>query len=149
MQVVLLQDVKTLGKKGQLVSVSDGYARNFLFPRKLAKEANAEALNEVKNREASDRHKHEAAVAEAKANAAQLEGNTVKLLAKAGSQGRLFGSVTTKEVAEELKKQLGLDIDRRKITMEDVKTCGTYPASLKLYGDVSASFYVLVTAAAQ
>jgi len=145
MKVVLTQDVKSLGKKGELVSVAEGYARNFLFPRKLAMEANAQALGELKNREAAAQHKLEVETAAAQAAAQALEGQTVKLLAKAGSQGRLFGSVTAKEVAEQLHKELGVEVDKRKITIEDIKAYGTYPAEIKLYQGISAKFFVLVT----
>ena len=106
MKVILKQDVKGHGKKGELVQVSDGYARNFLFPRGLAMEANAQAMNELKNREESVRYHHEMDQKAARETAALLEGKTLKLTARAGQNGKLFGSVTTKEVAEELKKQL-------------------------------------------
>lgn len=145
MQVVLMQDVKSLGKKGELVNVAEGYARNFLFPRKLAAPANAQALNELKNRENAAKHKLEVETAAAKQAAETLEGKTVKLLAKAGSQGRLFGSVTSKEVAEQLRKELGVEVDRRKISIEDIKAYGTYPAEIKLYNGISAKFFILVT----
>ena len=145
MKVVLTQDVKSLGRKGELVSVAEGYARNFLFPRKLAMEANAQALSELKNRENAAKHKQETELAAAKQAAALLEGQTVRLLAKAGGQGRLFGSVTAKEVAERLHETLGVEVDRRKITIEDIKHYGTYPAEIKLHQGVSATFYVLVT----
>jgi len=144
MKVVLTQDVKSLGKKGEMVNVADGHARNFLFPRKLAVEANAQAMAELKNRENAARHKLETETAEAKQAASLLEGQTVKLIAKAGSQGRLFGSVTAKEVAEALHKSLGVEVDRRKITIEDIKNFGTYPAEIKMYKGISAKFYVLV-----
>ncbi|MDR0530783.1 MAG: 50S ribosomal protein L9 [Oscillospiraceae bacterium] len=146
MKVVLTQDVKSLGKKGEMVNVADGYARNFLFPRKLAMEANAQALSELKNRENAQKHKIEEETAAAKAAAAALEGKTVKLHAKGGSQGRLFGSVTAKEVAEQLQNSLGLEVDRRKITIDDIKNYGTYPAEIKLYAGITATFFVLVTA---
>jgi len=145
MQVVLTQDVKSLGKKGELVNVAEGYARNFLFPRKLAAQANAQALGELKARENAAKHKIEVETAQAKQAAALLEGQTVKLIAKAGSQGRLFGSVTSKEVAEQLHKNLGVEVDRRKITIEDIKNYGTYPAEIRLYEGIKAKFYVLVT----
>ena len=144
MKVVLTQDVKSLGKKGQLVSVADGYARNFLFPRGLAVEANAQALNELKNRENAVKHKLAEETAAARGAAALLEGRTVKLVAKAGSQGRLFGSITPKEVAERLQQELGVEVDRRKITLEDIKNYGTYPAEIKLFSGISAKFFVLV-----
>jgi len=144
MKVVLTQDVKALGKKGEMVTVADGYARNFLFPRKWAIEANAQAMTELKNRENAAKHKIESDTAAAKAAAAALEGKTVRIEAKAGSQGRLFGSVTSKEVAEQLQKELGVAVDRRKITLEDIKNYGTFPAEIKLYSGVSATFFVLV-----
>ncbi|MDR2647663.1 MAG: 50S ribosomal protein L9 [Oscillospiraceae bacterium] len=145
MQVVLIEDVKSLGKKGELVTVSDGYARNFLFPRKLAKEASAQALTEIKNRADSAKHKEAVEIAAASAAAEALQGKTVKIIAKAGSQGRLFGSVTGKEVAEQLRQTLSVEIDRRKITMDDIKTYGTFPIEIKLGHGISASFYALVT----
>jgi len=145
MKVVLTQDVKTLGKKGELVSVAEGYARNFLFPRKLAMEANAQAMAELKNRENAAKHKQETELAAARQAAALLEGQTVRLLARAGGQGRLFGSVTSKEVAERLHETLGVEVDRRKITIEDIKHYGTYPAEIRLQQGISATFYVLVT----
>ena len=145
MKIVLTQDVKSLGKKGEMVSVAEGYARNFLFPRKLAVEANAQAMAELKNRENAAKHKVEVESAAAKQAAALLEGQTVKLIAKAGSQGRLFGSVTAKEVADQLRRNLGVEVDKRKITIEDVKNYGTYPAEIKLYEGIRAKFYVLVT----
>jgi len=145
MKVVLTQDVKSLGKKGDLVNVAEGYARNFLFPRKLATEANAQALNELKNRENAAKHKQEEELATARQAAQALEGKTVRVLAKGGSQGRLFGSVTSKEVAEQLHQELGVEVDRRKIAIEDIKHYGTYPAEIKLHQGVGATFYVLVT----
>jgi len=144
MKVVLTQDVKSLGKKGEMVNVADGHARNFLFPRKLAVEANAQALSELKNRENAAAHKLKVETDAAKEAAAKLEGQTVRLIAKAGSQGRLFGSVTAKEVAEALHKELGVQADRRKITIEDIKNYGAYEAEIKLYTGISAKFFVLV-----
>jgi len=144
MKVVLTQDVKALGKKGEMVTVADGHARNFLFPRKLAIEANAQAMTELKNREAAAAHKVKVETDAAKAAAAKLDGQTVKLIAKAGEQGRLFGSVTAKEVAETLGKNFGVEADRRKITIDDIKNFGTYPAEIKLYTGISAKFFVMV-----
>ncbi|MBQ4627300.1 MAG: 50S ribosomal protein L9 [Clostridia bacterium] len=144
MKVVLTQDVKGLGKKGELVNTSDGYARNFLFPRKLAVEANSQAMSELKNREAAEKHRIDTEIAAAKANAAKLQGNTVKLSAKAGANGKLFGSVTSKDVAAAISKHFGLEIDKRKVDVEDIKTFGTYPVEVKLYNGISASLYVMV-----
>lgn len=147
MKVILTQDVKGLGKKGELVNASDGYARNFLFPRKLAAEANSQAMTELKNREDSKKHKIEVETQQAKASADKIKGKTVKVTAKAGQGGRLFGSVTAKEIAAVMKTQFGIDIDKRKITVDDIKAFGTYPATVKLYQGVTAKFSVTVTEA--
>ncbi len=144
MKVVLIQDVKGLGKKGELVSTSDGYARNFLFPRKLAMEANSQAMSELKNREASEKHRIETEIAAAKASAAKLEGKTVKMTAKAGANGKLFGSVTSKDVAALISNQFGIQLDKRKVVVDDIKTFGTYPVEVKLYNGISASMFVMV-----
>lgn len=145
MKVILTKDVKTLGKKGEMVNVADGYARNFLFPRELAAEANAQALTELKNREQAAEHKIAVDTQNARDAAAALEGRTVRISAKAGANGKLFGSVTAKEVAENVKKQFGVEADKRKITMEDVKSYGTYEAEIKLYSGISAKIYVQVS----
>lgn len=145
MKVVLLQDVKALGKKGELVNTSDGYARNFLFPKKLAKEANAQAMNELKNAEESKAYKIKTDTENAKVAAAALKDKKVVIKAKAGSNGRLFGSVTSKEIAEELKKQFKIDVDKRKITLDnDIKAFGTYKAEIKLYTGITAEISVQV-----
>ena len=144
MKVVLIKDVKGLGKKGELVNTSDGYARNFLFPRKLAMEANAQAMSELKNREAAEKHRIDTEIAAAKANAAKLEGKTVKLTAKGGAGGKLFGSVTSKDVAALIAKEYGIVLDKRKVVVEDIKAFGTYPVEVKLYNGISASMYVSV-----
>ena len=146
MKVILLQDVKGSGKKGQLVNVSDGYARNFLLPKKLAKEADAKALNELKNEEESRKYRIETDTANAKADAEKISGKTLTMTAKAGKGGKLFGSVTAKEIAAELKKSFGIDVDKRKIALDgDIKSFGTYNAEIKLYTGVSASIKVMVT----
>ncbi|MBQ8538610.1 MAG: 50S ribosomal protein L9 [Ruminococcus sp.] len=147
MKVVLLKDVKGLGKKGELVNASDGYARNFLFPKNLAKEANAQAMNELKNAEASKQYKIDTAVAAANKAKAELEGATFVMSAKAGSNGKLFGSITAKEIAAEIKKQKNIDVDKRKITLSsDIKTCGLYDVEIKLYTSISAKVQVEVKA---
>ncbi len=147
MKVILKADVKSLGKKGELVNASDGYARNFLIPKGLATEANASAMNEFKNREKAEKfHKAEELKA-ANAVKEKLEGKTVKLTAKAGANGKLFGSVTSKDVAEKIKAEFGETIDKRKIVMPDVKAFGTVQAELKIYPGVSASIFVSVTEA--
>ncbi len=145
MKVILQQDVKSLGKKGELVSTSDGYARNYLFPRNLAVEANSQAMTELKNREESKKHKVAVETEEAKKAAEKISGKSVKIKAKAGKGGRLFGSVTSKEIAECIKREYSIDIDRRKITAPDIKAFGSYAATVKLYQGVSAEFTVMVT----
>jgi len=145
MKVVLLQDVKGTGKKGELVNVSDGYARNFLMPRKLAKEADAQAINELKNAEQSRLHKIAVETEQAQTNAKKLEGQTLVMTAKAGQGGRLFGSVTSKEVANEIKQKFGLAVDKRKVVLEsDIKAFGTYKCEVKLYTGISANINVKV-----
>lgn len=145
MKVILQQDVKSLGKKGELVNTSDGYARNYLFPRNLAVEANSQAMTELQNRESSKKHKIAVETDEAKQAAAKINGKIIEIKAKAGQGGRLFGSVTAKEIAEAMKKNFSIDIDKRKITVNDIKAYGSYPASVKLYQGVSAEFTVKVT----
>jgi large subunit ribosomal protein L9 len=144
MKVILQQDVKGKGKKGELINVSDGYARNFLLPRGLAIEANASAMNELKNREQANAFRLEQEKKQAENAAATLEGKTIKIKARGGQNGRLFGSVTTKEIAEEIKKQYNTSVDRRKILMDDIKTFGTYIAEVKLGQKISAKINVMV-----
>lgn len=146
MKVVLLADVKGSGKKGELVNVSDGYARNFLFPKKLAKEANAQVLNELKNAEESKAFKIKQETEAAQASADKINGKSVSILAKAGQGGKLFGSVTAKEIAEAIKKQYGVDVDKRKIdTKGDMKAFGTYECEVKLYSGITATVKAVVT----
>lgn len=145
MKVILKQDVKGHGKKGELVTVSDGYARNFLFPRGLAAEADAQAMNELKNKEEAARFHEEQEKKAAKETAQAVDGKVLKLTAKAGQGGRLFGSVTAKEVAEELAAQFGVKLDKRKIQMADIKAFGTYEAEIKLGYGFTAKVSVIVT----
>lgn len=144
MKVVLLADVKGLGKKGELCNASDGYARNFLFPKKLAIEADNSALNELKNREEAAAHHKQEEIKAAKELAAKLEGKTVTVKAKAGSNGRLFGSVTSKEIAAQIKDTLGVEIDRKKMSVADIKNFGEYTAEIKLYQGIVAKLTVSV-----
>ena len=134
MKVMLTQDVKGQGKKDQIIEVSDGYARNFLLPKKLAIIADAKAVNEAKNKEASNLHKIEVAKAEAKEIAEKLSKITVTLLEGGGTE-RLYGTVTSKNIVEALAKDYGIVIDKKKIVMnEAIKTFGTYKVEVKLYG---------------
>ena len=145
MEVILKKDVKGLGKAGEKVKASDGYARNFLFPKGLAVEANAQTLTEYKNSEASKQHKIAVAVAAAKDAKANLDGKTVRLTAKAGQNGRLFGSVTAKDVAQAITEQLSVTVDKRKLSVADIKNFGTYTAEVKLYTGIAATVTVEVT----
>lgn len=145
MKVVLLADVKGHGKKGELCNVSDGYARNFLFPKKLAIEANNTALNELKNREEAAAHHKREEINAAKEIAAKLEGKTVVIKAKAGASGKLFGAVTSKEIAAEIKNSLKVEIDRKKMNVADIKSHGEYTAEIKLYQGITAKVIVKVT----
>lgn len=148
MKVVLKQDVKNLGKKGELVETSDGYARNFLFPRNLAAQADNQAMNELRNAESSKQYKIDTQIKQATASKERLEGKTFKMTAKAGSNGRLFGSVTAKEISQEIKKQYNIIVDKRKITLDtDIKAFGTYNAKVKLYSGIVADIKVQVSEA--
>ena len=145
MKVVLLADVKGQGKKDEIVNVSDGYARNFLFPRKLAIEADAKVLNEIKGREASLKHKIEVETAEAKALAARLDTLLVKITASSGADGRLYGSITAKDIADHLQKDFGITVDKRKIQLsEAIRAYGKYDLDVKLYTDIVGKIHVLV-----
>ncbi len=144
MEVMLKTDVKGLGKKGDRVTVSDGYARNFLFPRSLAVAMSAQIVTELKNKEAAEVHKMQEELRLAREFGEKLDGKTVKVSAKAGQNGKLFGSVTSKEIALQIKEQFGTDIDKRKIVVEDIKAFGTYTAQIKIHHEVSVSLYVVV-----
>ncbi len=144
MDVILKADVKGLGKKGEKVKASDGYARNFLFPKGLAVEANAQSLTELRNREQSNQHKIDVEVANANESKARLQGKIVKMTAKAGNNGKLFGSVTSKEVAAEIEKQFKVKVDKRKISMDDIKNFGSYKIEVKLYTNIVAEMTVMV-----
>ena len=146
MKVILKADVKGNGKKGEIINVSDGYARNFLFPKGLAVEANAQAMNEYNNAASSKAH-HEKVLKDAAEEAKKkLDASSVTIKAKAGSGGRLFGSVTSKEIAIEIKNTLKLDVDKKKIVLDsDIKAFGTYTVPVKLHSGVTANLKVIVT----
>ena len=148
MKVILQQDVRGQGKKGQMIEASDGYARNFLLPRKLAVPATAENVNTMKMQEKAKKAQEAAEKAEAEATAKKLKDMTVKIAAKAGEGGRLFGAVTSKEIAEELNKQYGLNVPKQKIVLEEpIKTFGNHEVPVKLHKDVTAKLTVKVTEA--
>ena len=148
MKVILTQDVKSQGKKGQLVEVSDGYARNFLLPKKLAVIATAENLNTMKLQEKARKAQEAAEKAEAEATAKKLKDLTVKITAKAGEGGRLFGAVTAKEVSEALAQQHGVNIAKTKLVLDEpIKACGGYQIKAKLGYEVVGTVSVMVTEA--
>ena len=145
MEVLLKRDVKGLGKKGEKVKASDGYARNFLFPRGLAAEMNAQLMSELKNKESSEKFKADEELKAAKNFASKINGQTVVIKAKGGANGKLFGSVTSKEVATEIEKQFAVKVDKRKITMNDIKAFGSYKIEVKLYTNIVAEMTVMVS----
>ena len=145
MKVILLCDVKGQGKKDQIINVSDGYARNFLFPQKKAIPADAKATSELKSKEESKQFKISEERKAAQALAERIKRATVEIKMEHGQDGRLYGSVTAKDIAEKLKAMLGVDIDKRKISLGDpIKAYGNYSVEIKLYTDVNATFTVKV-----
>ncbi len=145
MKVLLLADVKGKGKKDQIVNVSDGYARNFLFPKKLAVEADAKALADAKNKEEAKEFKIEQDKAAARELAAKLEGVVVKIKATAGADGRLYGSITTADVAAALQEQAGIQLDKRKIVADGaIKAYGSYSLTVKLYPEIQGKLNLIV-----
>ncbi|MBQ2815923.1 MAG: 50S ribosomal protein L9 [Clostridia bacterium] len=147
MKVILTADVKGKGKKGEMVTVSDGYARNFLFPRNLAINADAQAMTELKNREDSKAFHIAEEKKAAQAICDKINKKTVVINAKAGASGKLYGAITSKEIAEEIKKQFAVEVDKRKISVNDIKAAGEYSADVKLYNGIVASITVSVVVA--
>lgn len=146
MKVLLLADVKGQGKKDQIVEVSDGYARNFLFPKKLAVAADAKVMSETRSKEEAKQFRLKEEKAAAVALAERISTLTVKITASSGADGRLYGSVTTKDIAEALKAQHKIDLDKRKLVLaENIKAYGTYNVEAKVYPEVSAKLKVTVT----
>ncbi|HYE09556.1 MAG TPA: 50S ribosomal protein L9 [Patescibacteria group bacterium] len=147
MKVILLQDVKDLGKKDSVVNVSDGYARNFLFPRKAAVEASEGAMKTIADKKNSEVNKKNKELQAAKELADKLNKIEISIKAKTGENGKLFGSITNKDIAEIIKSQHKIEIDKKKIGMSDaIKTVGTYQAEIKVYPEVSAKVKIIVTA---
>ena len=145
MKVILLEDVKTLGKKGQIVEVNDGYARNFILKKKLGLEANSTNLNNLKLQKANDAKIAQENLEKAKEFAEELAKLTVVVKMKGGEGGRVFGSVSSKEIAEEAKKQFGVEIDKKKIVMEEaIKSFGAFELPVKLHPEVTAKLRVKV-----
>lgn len=145
MEVILLEDVKTLGKKGQIVKVNDGYARNFILPKNLGIEANAKNRNDLKLKNANEEKLAKERLEAAKEFAKVLEESTVVVKIKSGEGGRTFGSVSSKEIAQEAKKQLDFDIDKKKIVLDEpIRTLGTHVIQIKIHKDVTAKMNVKV-----
>jgi large subunit ribosomal protein L9 len=147
MEIILLQDVKALGKKGDIVKVSDGYARNFILPKKLGLEATKQNLYDLNMQKAAEEKRQKEILEEARAFGKKLEELTIKISIKAGEGGKTFGSVSTKEIAEEAKKQFNIELDKKKLVLADpIKNAGTYTVPVKLHPQVTAELKVKVEA---
>jgi len=145
MKVILLQDVKSLGKKGDIIEANDGYARNYIIPKKLGVEANAKNLNDLKLQKANQDKIAKEQLEAAQALAAELEAKEVVVKIKAGEGGKVFGSVSSKEIAAACKEQCGLDVDKKKIQLEEaIKSCGVYQVKIKLHSQVTGTLTVKV-----
>lgn len=144
MKVILLQDVKKLGKKGDVINSSDGYARNYLFPRKLAEEATDSNLHILNNKTEKERKQKLAEVEAAQKVAADLKGKEITIKAKTGNAGKLFGAITSKDVAELIKNQYKVEVDKKKIVMDTIKLAGVYEIDVKLYPEVSTKMKVVI-----
>lgn len=145
MKVILLQDIKGVGKKDQVINANDGYARNYLFPKKLAVEANVGNLTNLKSKQDSNQYRKDLQKEEAIKIADKLKGLTVQIKVKAGENGKIFGGVTSKEISENLKTQHGIEIEKKKIILtETIKTLGTVNVDIKLYEGVTAKLKVQV-----
>ncbi|MCX7903611.1 MAG: 50S ribosomal protein L9 [Caloramator sp.] len=147
MKVILTSDVKGVGKKGDVINVSDGYARNFLFPRKLAIEANESNLKVLEAQKAKEEQKRQEELQRARELAKKLSEITVEVSVKAGENGKLFGSITSKDISDALKKQHGIEIDKKKIELDEaIKVAGVYNIEVKVYPEVSAKLKVNIKA---
>lgn len=145
MKVILLQDVKGTGKKDQIVEASDGFARNYLIPRKMAREATAEALNAIEKSKSADKHREDVRRAEAETKARMLKGKVVQLSVRGGENGKLYGTVTNDQIAAALKEQHGAEVDKRKLELEEpIKSAGQAFVTLKLMAGISTRMIVNV-----
>ena len=148
MKIILLQDVKALGKKGELVNVNDGYARNFILPKKLGVEANSRNMNDLKLQKAHEEKRAQEIYEEARALGAQIAASSVKVSIKTGEGGKIFGSVSSKEISQAASEQLGLDIDKKKMQLPSpLKSLGTHMVPVKLHPKVTVELKVVVTEA--
>jgi len=145
MKVILLQDIQGTGKKNQIIETSDGYARNYLLPRKLAKEATAEALNALEKSQGASRHREEVRRQEAEVRARELKGKVIQIEAKGGENGKIYGSVTNEQIAAALKEQHGIEIDKRKLELsEPIRAAGQFFVTLKFVAGISTRMIVNV-----
>ncbi|WP_039657850.1 50S ribosomal protein L9 [Clostridium tyrobutyricum] len=144
MKVILIKDVKALGKKGEVVNASDGYFRNFLLPRGLAKEANDSNLHVLNNQKKAERKQKLEEIEEAQKIAKSLKGKQIKIDIKSGENGRLFGSITGKDISDRLKKDFGISVDKKKIVMDNIKKVGSYDVEVKLYPEISTKIKVVI-----
>ena len=148
MKVILLQDVKALGKKGELVNVNDGYARNFILPKKLGVEANSQNMNDLKLQKAHEEKRAQEIYEEAKEFGAQITASSVRVTIKTGEGGKIFGSVSSKEIAQAAQEQLGMDIDKKKMQLAaPIKSLGTHMVPVRLHPKVTTELKVIVTEA--
>lgn len=145
MKVILLKDVKSLGKSGDIVNASDGYARNYLFPKNLAKEATNGNVKELNLRKEAERKRKTAEIEEAQKLAKELKDKQVKISVKSGEGGRLFGAITNKDIVNAMKEQLHIDVDKKKVVTDTIKQEGLYDVEVKLYPEVSTRIKVMVT----
>ena len=137
MKVILLENIKNVGKKDEVINASDGYARNYLFPKKLAVEANTENMSKLKSRENADKYRKDQERKQAEEIAKKMQGIMLKVKVKAGENGRIFGGVTSKEISDELKKQYQIEVDKKKILLsENIKNLGMFVVDIKLYEGV-------------
>lgn len=144
MKIILLKDVKNLGKKGDILDASDGYARNFLFPRKLAQEANPENLHIANLKKENLRKQKLQETEEAQALAEKLRNQEIVIRTKVGDSGRLFGAITNKDVTERINQTFGMNVDKKKVVMDTIKLVGSYDVEVKLYPEISAKLKVTV-----
>lgn len=144
MKVILLKDVKKIGKKGDVINTSDGYARNYLFPRKLAEEATDANLHILNNKIENERKQKLAEIEAAQKVANELKGKEIKVATKLGENGKLFGAITSKDIAGEIKKQYNVEVDKKKIVMDTIKVSGSYEIEVKLYPEVSTKMKVII-----
>ena len=145
MKVILLQDIKGVGKKEEIINASDGYARNYLFPRKLAKEANEANVHVLNQKNEYERRQKLAEIEEAQKMAEDIKGIEVKIITKSGENGRLFGSITTKDISEALIKQHNLNIDKKKLVVDAIRQVGTYDVEVKIYPEISTKIKLIIS----